>query len=189
MKPLLVIACGRCVWDDLEKVFPMLKADGFDSIAVNYMIMCYPYRLTYAASWHFDFVHRAVQARIYRGLKNKPVSFGPKAFEGVDHVKRFSGESLPTSGMYAARIGAELGYDKIILAGVPFDDTGHFYDPPLNRDVKASYTKFNYWGTSQKDWERLRNKFDGKIKAVSGNLVKCFGEFSEEWLKTKKPLE
>ena len=143
MKPLLVIASGRCVWDDLDKVFPMLKSGGFDSIAVNYMITHYPYRLTYAASWHFDFIHRAVQARIYRGMRNKPISYGPKPYEGVDRVQRFRGEALSTSGCYATRIGAELGYDKIVLAGVPFDDTGHFYDPPLGKKVRASFTKLS----------------------------------------------
>jgi len=183
MKPLLVIASGRCVWDDLEIVFPMLKQTGFDSIAVNHMIIHYPYRLTYAASWHFDYLHRAIQARIYRGLRNKPISYGPKEFEGVDNVQRFRGEVLTTSGMYAARVGLELGYEKIVLAGLPYDETGHFFDPPLDRKVKSSFTKFNYGGSSKKNWEKLRDKFDGKVKAVSGNLVNCFGEVTDEWLR------
>lgn len=186
MKTLLVISSGRCVWDDVEKVTPLIGKH--DTLAINDMIMFWPYDLNYAASWHPDLLVSYIKVRTYKGVRNRPVTYGPKPFTGVDHAGRFYEGNIETSGMYGACIGLYLGYDKIILAGVPFDNTCHFYDAPMDhRILKACpyYNrphKYNYPAT--KTWEELRDNADNKIRAVSGNLIKCFGELTEEWLES-----
>jgi hypothetical protein len=176
MKPLLIISSGWCVWDDVEKAKKLLG--DHDTMAVNHMIMDWPDHLTYGASWHFDLLKHYVRVRTFRNIRNRPIIYGPRAEEEVDEVLRFDGQDVLTSGMYAAYIGKHLGYDKIILCGMPFDDKGHYYD-------KAT-TDFNRIPCHMKSWERLQKKTkkiqDDSIRAVSGNLIKCFGELTEEWL-------
>jgi len=174
MKPLLIISTGRCVWEDLEKVKPF---DGFITMAVNYMILHWPWRLDFAVSWHYDLVPLLVQVRTHRKHRNKPVTYGSKEGQGIDYSGRFKSGGIVTSGMYAACVGLHLGYEKIVIAGVPFDDSGHFYDPPGD-EFK---TRFHY-EKKEKTWLEVKEMAGDKIRVVSGNLIPCFGEFSKEWL-------
>jgi hypothetical protein len=189
-KALLIVSTGRCVWDDLEIVKPF-DADGirraatgqakpfdrFITMAVNCMIFHWPWHLDFAVSGHSDFLPLAVQIRL-NGARNKPVTYSPKEGKGVDHHGKFKRGNRATSGMYAACVGLHLGYDKIIIVGVPFDDSGHFYDPPGNT------TNFEYKNpTVKKIWMELKEMAGDKIRFVSGNFVSDFGEYSEEWLR------
>lgn len=67
--------------------------------------------------------------------------------------------------MFAIRMGLELGYEEIVVAGVPFDDSGHCYD-----DVKTS---FNIEKTLEA-WKEVKEITGDKVKFISGNLVTIF---------------
>ncbi len=181
-KVLLVIAAGRCVWDDLANIIPRLKHEKlpFETMGINYMIFLYDGKLDYAASWHFDWSGMAVKLRTYRGQLNKPILYGPKPYEGVDKVERFHGTSIESSGMYGSYIGLRMGFDKIILVGIPFDDSGHFWQRPQTERTRS---RFSYSWPAKKSWDKLRDDCDDKIRAVSGSLIECFGELTDEWLR------
>ena len=184
MKTLLVVSSGRCVWDDVEKVIPLIGE--YDTLAVNDMIMFWPKHLNYAASWHPDLLLYFIKVRTYKSQRNKPVTYGPKPFDGVDNAGRFYDGDIETSGMYGACIGLHLGYDKIILTGVPFDDTHHFYDPPMDSRIIRACPYYDrphkYKYPATKTWEELRDNANDRIRAVSGSLLDCFGELTEKWL-------
>ena len=64
-----------------------------------------------------------------------------------------------------------LGYDEIILCGVPLDDSHHYFDPDWR---KCSFTKqvplkgngqIKYWADAQ------AKVFQGKVTARSGRLT------------------
>ncbi len=186
MKTLLILSSGRCVWDDIAKVTPWIG--NYDTIAINFMVIHWPHELTYAASLHFDLLPQLVKVRRYRKSLNRPITYGIKPFDGIDFAGKFFDGDIETSGMYAAGIGLHLGYDKIILAGIPFDDSGHFYDPPISSRVyQESYrvrVKHRYCWPASKTWDKFRDKAGDRVRAVSGNLVKCFGELTREWVET-----
>ena len=71
------------------------------------------------------------------------------------------------SGMQAAVIGCELGYSQVILAGIPSDNTGHFY--PCH-DFEAGNGMFH------NHWDRLAHFFAGRVKSLSGKTREMFGE-------------
>ena len=143
------------------------------------MIIYWPWFLDFAVSWHYSWLSLAVQLRTFKSCKrkNKPVTYGPIEGKGVDYNGRFKSGDMVTSGMYAACVGLHLGYDKIVMAGMPFDKSGHFYDPP-GYDFR---TNFNY-ERKEKTWREVKDLAGDRIRVVSGNLVSCFGEFTEEWL-------
>jgi hypothetical protein len=186
MKPLLVISSARCVWDDIEKVRPILS--NYDTLGVNKMIPLWPGQLDHAVSWHFDSLHAIVEVRTYRKLKNRPITYGPKTFKGVDNVGRFDKGSIMTSGMYAVHVALHLGYEKIVLAGIPFDDTGHFYDPPQDHPLFIRHVyrhhEHHYARHAEKAWIKVNEKANNRVRAISGNLIDCFGEVTEDWLKS-----
>lgn len=169
----------------MEEVLPML--DDYDTLGLNYMMLHWKKDLTYAASLHYDALEALMKIRTYRNSDNRPITYGIKPHKGVDNAGRFYDGPIDTSGMYGAVVGLHLGYDKIILAGVPFDGTGHFYDAPveskLYRSGFCSNTPYKYNWPFKGSWDKLRDKAGDRIRAVSGNLVDCFGELTEEWLR------
>lgn len=174
MKTLLIISTGQCVWDDVEKAKSCLVDIEYDTMAVNDMIMYWPENLTYGVSWHFDNLNNWATVRTYRKAKNMPLLYGPKICKGVDCAVTFQ-EHIQTSGMYAVAVGIHLGYDKIIITGIPFDNSGHFYD-------RLSSPEFDYRDHLKEYWATIRRFGKNKARAISGNLVKCFGELTKEWL-------
>ena len=144
------------------------------------MIMYWPGKLTYAASWHSDSMHLFVGVRTNRKSHNRPITYAPKPFKGIDFAVRLKEYGLETSGVsgaYGVAIGCHLGYEKVILAGMPYDDSGYFYTSPTG--IQTPY-KYNY--PEDKAWNNLQDRFGNKIRAVSGDLVRCFGELTDEWL-------
>jgi hypothetical protein len=184
MKTLLILSSGRDVWDEVEKVRPIIGEH--DTLAINYMIILWPDKLDYAVSWHHDLLPRIVDVRTYRNKKNRPVTIGPKPFEGVDRVGRFYDGDIESSGMYAVHVGAHLGYDKIIITGVPFDCAGHFYDPAEEHDLFKNCATINdkhrYVDTAKNMWKKMAKEYGDRVRAVSGNLADCFGKVTEEWM-------
>lgn len=141
--------------------------------------MHWPGELTYAASWHADYITRLLDVRTYRKERNRPITYAPKPFKDIDFAVRLKGYGLETagiSGAYGTAVGCHLGYEKIILAGMPYDDSGHFHESP------AYKTPYEYKYPNNKAWDNIRDKFGSKIRVVSGNLIKCFGEITDEWL-------
>jgi hypothetical protein len=146
-------------------------------MAVNHMIMYWPDSLEYGVSWHHDILPTFLAVRDYRKKSNGTVLYGPKKYEGINHGRFYKGD-ISTSGMYAVCVALHLGYEKIILAGIPFDDSGYFYTPFTTRHGKT----YNYVYPATKQWEDVKKMAGDRVRAISGNLTECFGEFTEEWL-------
>lgn len=74
-----------------------------------------------------------------------------------------------TSGLAAAIVGCELGYDEVVLAGLPADDGGHFY--PSDRFEEYGQDRYRFL------WEALRdNYFNGRVTSLSGNTREWLGK-------------
>ena len=66
-----------------------------------------------------------------------------------------------SSGLFACLVGLGMGYDEIVLAGIPMDDSGHFYDPPT--------TEHKYFENLLPNWRYARDEwFEGKVRSLSG---------------------
>ena len=79
------------------------------------------------------------------------------------------------SGIFAAIVCKELGYKKIILCGIPADDTPRFFDPP--------HKKYHGAQASKENWKRFKHLFKNDcLKSMSGFTKELFGEPTKEWL-------
>lgn len=168
---LLIVGTGRCLWSDVAGL-PEFKA----VMAVNDAGMYWP---SWLRHWYSNDIEQLIH---WSGARRKPLC---KVFEygwdlhssafrdGPDYadVHQWPLPSSGGSGVVSILLGLCLGYTTIVVAGMPFDDTGHFYDPPNAHNLK----KDRYWShfTSETPDELLRRYiplFRGRVVALSGRL-------------------
>jgi hypothetical protein len=77
--------------------------------------------------------------------------------------------------MSAVDLAWLLGYRKIILIGIPMDNSGYFY--------KASdMVNQNFFDKDRtREVGELKGMYGDALKSMSGNTKDCFGLPTEEW--------
>lgn len=168
---LLICGSGRCLWDDVSQ-WQHLKHPPFDGImTVNDTVMYLPWQVNFAYS-HDDvqLVHW-VKGRRRKYLNN----FGCDIeLHSVTHcnsegVVEWPFPSSGSSGLGAAYVGVAMGYSRIVLAGLPLDDSGHFYDPPWVKTNFIRESRERHWREAN---ERL---FKGRVRSFSGRSREILG--------------
>lgn len=167
-KPLIILGCGRNVWDDMRKA----KALTFNPhvMLVNHMGFLFPHKAHHFASVHPDWFEPVLH--FHRGARDdwEPLKFHkPEMYRG--HVPDGADSSL-----FATGVAAHIGYEKIILCGVPLDEGGHFYDPPGYDKYKYLYDHCVY------EWKEGIQQWGDKVRSMSGQTKEWMGEPTEEWL-------
>lgn len=174
--PLLICGSGRCLWDDLER----LGEWPGDMMCVNLCGIFIPRKPQHWVSLHADFFQWMLPLRQQLG----DVTFSAEGVHvghvihthsiqhcaGVMHVwpKLFVPPGEGGSGMGAIRIGFGLGYESCVLAGMPMDGSGYFYDPP---QPTHNHTGF---------FDAVRNahisgELRGRVKSLSGRTRELLG--------------
>lgn len=180
--PVLVAASARCLWDDLEAL-PLADWPG-DVICVNFTGLFFPVHFQHWVSLHGSFLSPWLTIR--KALVPGPHiwTHGPASDPGeiAWDFERGGG----TSSMFACQVAVALGYQKIVLAGVPLDDSGHFYDPPQGKFGFSGFgfLRSNYaTRTQQIEWTSFHAGFGELIRSMSGRTRSIFGAPTREWLE------
>lgn len=169
---LLILGGARCVWDDLSQVD---QSKDYHAMCVNDIVMHYPYDVHHAYSNDDKMLHNWVAAR-------RPRYNMEQTFPILKHtcqkgegyiVWPFPGHG--SSGLNAVYVGLALGYEKIILCGVPLDNSGHYFDPlwiktKFEREVPEKDAGIRYWSNARD------NIFQGKVISMSGRIKDLLGE-------------
>lgn len=125
----MVIGGGRCVWDDLER----FKDEAFEGtrMCVNDIGMHYDRKVDHWVTLHPEWMINWMEYRVNHVASGgqKPLVHSDKVHHAVDVTWKVQ-TSGGTSGLLAVLVGILMGYDPIFLAGVPMDNTGHYFDPP-----------------------------------------------------------
>lgn len=169
---LLIIGSGRCVWNDLIKVNQTLD---WDVCCINDIIMHYPGYITHAYSNDHHTLNKWVDARRPRyrmDFKENILKHTCQVGRNDHFVWPFPGHG--TSALNACYLGIALGYSNIVLAGVPLDNSGHYFDPPwcvtnFINEVPERDGELRYWKDAKE------NIFNGKIKSLSGRTAELLG--------------
>lgn len=169
---LLIVGGGRCVWDDLQRI----SVNNYDIMCMNDIIMHLPYRINHVYSNDDKMLTNWVAARRPRYKKDFEENILKHTCQtGNCIVWPFPGHG--SSGLNACYTGLALGYTEIVLAGVPLDDSGHYFDPPW---VKTNFVKevgmrdgeIKFWANAK------RNIFNGKVRSLSGRTKELLGDLS-----------
>ena len=157
---LAIIGGGRCVWDDVEKL-----GGNFDVMCVNDIIMHYPGEIQYAYSNDARWLPKWLSARRPRYVmeQGKPQLHSCNQGNGITSWP-FPGHG--TSGLNAVYVGIAMGYDEIVLCGVPMDGSGHYFDP---ESLKTNYTG------GMRFWKNVKS-LHPRVYSMSGNTKELLGE-------------
>lgn len=170
---VIILGGGRCVWDDFGSLAPH---HNMKILVVNDVGMHVPY---YPKHWYSNdnkMLDKWLQAR--RPLLKKNIDRGPikmhthQTGTGAMNIWPWPGHG--TSGLNACYTALALGYEKVILCGIPLDDSGHYFDPPWTktnfvREVPERDGEHRWWTMAK------RKVFDGRVKSLSGRSRDLLG--------------
>lgn len=162
----LVVGSARGVWDDLMQV----DVEFYDIMTVNDVGMHLPFRVKYWYSNDSKMLPKWHEARrpSLKLLYGDIPLYSCYTGKGVTQVDVLNGQG--TSGMNAAHFAVKLGYKKVVLAGVPLDNSGHYFDPPGKR------TNFELEEPDMGSWKYAKdNYFQGKVSSLSGRTEELLG--------------
>jgi hypothetical protein len=85
-----------------------------------------------------------------------------------------------TTANLGIRIALVLGYTRIVLAGIPMDNTGNWYKNHIPKDDKKQGKDHtaHLW-----KWTEIATRPVSRfIKSMSGNTADMFGKPDKDWL-------
>lgn len=185
-----LVVCGDAIgiWDDLEAFGcrydvgrGQVRKEGWDFLTINKLVETFPGEVAHAYSNEPALLNRFIAARRSEYAKEfPPVVNTHSCNEGARFRWPWGGHG--TSGLGATLVGIGLGYDQIVLCGLPLDDGPHNGEPPWRRCKFASAEAAGPKdGGVNAHWKRARDlAFDSKVKSMSGR--------TREWLGAPGPV-
>lgn len=174
----LLVGSAPCIFEDLTAV----EGWAFDhKTAVNHALLVLKTQADSYCSLHPDW---NASMMMVSGLLRGPgrgkfvLAHGAVDHPDVNVVWAFRTQR-GTSGLFALRVMLAWGFDKIVLAGLPFDASGHFFDRPEDPVSPAAE-----YGVSEKDcrlWREAAEVFGERVRSLSGNTAEWFGQPTKEW--------
>jgi len=172
---LLVIGSAACVWRDLDRYERRHGVQ--DRMGINDIMPFYPGWLKYGATLHTENLPWWYYGQAVR-MKKANIAHPPMQVHStqpspeVAHVWPIHRDG-GTSGIFGAIVGFLMGYDRVILAGIPCDDQPRFYEP--------TWEYHRQFGTKSvlDEWYRLVEGVPWtreRIKSLSGRTRDIFGE-------------
>ena len=175
----IVMGTGRSIWNDLSR----FKHKGYGVIAVNNMILHYKGRVDHACSMHpeepelWKELRTAYECEQGEIITHSPCTSPHGKEHKTDYTWAIDDSGGGTSSLFAVMLGLALGYNRIVLCGVPMDDSGHFYDPEGYKDgaFRANYIR-NEWSKSKIYY------FKDRVRSMSVWTEDLLGRPTETWL-------
>ena len=185
-KKLAICGDASCVWDDLEKLGCRydhgrggVASIEFDFMTVNKLVETFPGNIEHCYSNEPNLLKKFIAARR---------SEYTREFKGPVHIHscsegaqwRWPWGGHGTSGLGATLVGLGLGYDRIVLCGMPLDNGAHNGEPSWRRCVfetsEAAGPK-NFPTTPNMHWKRaMELAFEGRVKSMSGRTKLWLGQ-------------
>jgi hypothetical protein len=180
-KLLVILGGASCVWKDYKEAQTILRNQHVSLLAINDVIVHINEDFDYAATLHPEKVQDWINQRKARNLSppKKVFSFR-EYYEAVTDVTdyRWNGTdgaySSGSSGLFSIKVGIELGYNKIVLCGIPMDQKlGHFFDE--NAWEQADLYK--------RAWLLNKENLMDKVRSMSGWTREMLGFPTSDWIE------
>lgn len=176
-----LVICGdaACVWDDLERFGcrssggrGMVAKIGWDFLVINKLGETFPGAIEHWYSNAPGLLPVFSQARRQEYAQEfTPPLHTHSCNPGAMWHWPFSGQG--TSGFGAILVGIGLGYESIVLCGLPLDNGPHNGEPPW-RTTRFQTSEVK---DDDKHWKRARETlFKGRVYSMSGRTMEWLGE-------------
>lgn len=161
-----IIGGARCVWNDLE-AHPGPRGD---IMVVNDIGMYLDWPVDHWVSMHRNYLATWIKLRRWHSLAfgGDFESHAHESYEGITNAW-YLDNVFPYSGMFAVQVAVALGYERIVLCGIPQDTQLNFFDPP--------WTKKNHADCNQSLLQNisLNPVFKQCVRSMSGWTRELFG--------------
>jgi hypothetical protein len=173
MKIAIICGSAECLWADIEEYKKLMSGTGIaaDIACINHTAIHFPKDFDLWISWHTELFEELMDQ-----VQCSPTTIGPDDSITVDRMMTFPGFMASDSSLYAVKCLLEMGYDRIILCGVPLDNTRKFYDAP-NAELPQHASS-----NIQKAWKDEARCFSDRVRSFSGNTRALLGAPTKEWL-------
>lgn len=84
-----------------------------------------------------------------------------------------------SSAMFATLIALHMEYRKIVLAGCPLDENGHWFSPENERGPIWEGGTYRAWLDFSQEDDAVR------VRSMSGYTAKIVGEVTRSWLESR----
>jgi hypothetical protein len=182
-KGLIVAGDAACLWADLEAFGARRDVGrgsvgkcGWDIMTVNKVVEVMPANIEHIYSNEPGLLAKFCAAR-----RNEYV----KEFESPRHSHsckpgarwEWPYQGHGTSALGATIAGIGMGYDAVVLCGIPLDDGPHNGEPPWRKcRFKSAEAAGNVETGWNRYWERAAKiAFKGKVKSMSGRTREWLG--------------
>lgn len=186
-KQLAICGDASCVWDDLERLgcrYNHLRGAvahcDWQFMTVNKLVETFPGNIEHAYSNEPMLLNKFIAARRSEYTREFAGPMHTHSIrDGAKWIWPWGGHG--TSALGATVIGIALGYDKIVLCGVPLDDGPHNGEPHWRKCAfatsEAAGPKDAGFNGMDRHWKRaIELGFDGKVKSMSGRTKAWLGE-------------
>ena len=175
---LLITGDGRSLHDDFLK----MKGKDYDLACIGRSIKLYPNAIHWfnadgetAIAWAKQIKSESLLTHTLGEVDGFDVDWDIEQpdyqYEAITGQKgRFHG----SSALFAALAGIEMGYDKVVLAGCPLDDEGHWYFDDTKGPLWLGHD-FMAWVDFSKEPSAK------KVRSLSGFTAKIIGD-ANGWL-------
>lgn len=169
-----VLGGAKCLHKDFDRASELVDPDTI--IATNNAGRDFPTHLPHWVTLHTELMPEWEAEREAMGLPpagqmwtSNTKTIPPEHLGRYRHVPTWDG----SSGLLAITVALSLGYDKIILCGVPLDKRAAHYDDPAPWMDAPRY---------RGAWLKHMGEMVGKVKSYSGWTYLKFGSPTREWL-------
>jgi hypothetical protein len=184
-KQLVVCGDAACIWDDLERLGCRVNGGNarrgavggpWDFLTINKVVETFPGNIEHAYSNEWALLERFIACRRseYKKEFDGPRHTHSRGSSGAKWNWPWSGHA--TSGLGATLVGMWLGYDRIVLCGVPLDDGPHNGEPHWRRCTFSREAADSMDSGMNRYWQRARDlAFQGRVKSMSGRTREWLG--------------
>jgi hypothetical protein len=179
---MIILGGGRTVWEDYffaRSIMSSAEIMCINDIGTQFKAE----HIHHMVSLHVGFFPATKLLRREKGLLHKYVNHCTVKREGVDVVWRMQNAG-GTSGLFATKIALAMGSKKIILCGIPMDNTGHYFDPP--EAEKNRTTKFSAQNSTLAPWRDMKKSklVMDRVRSMGGHTAGIFGKPTKEWVQS-----
>lgn len=181
-RSVVICADGHSVWDDLEALGGRhmsgrgsVQVPDHDLMVINKLGEIFPGNIEHWYSnegQHMELFLKS-RRREYRREFITP-KHTHSCNKGAKHHWPWAGRG--TSGLGAVLTALALGYDQIIIAGMPLDNGPHNGEPPWRQTRFMNEAGETVQGRPHTGWDHaIKTVFKGKVKPMGEKLKKWIG--------------
>jgi len=164
---LVICGSARCLWDDLDQI--TFNRPDYMAINLAGMFLPHPVAHWYSNEWELLPKWSWLRKKMRDYPDHKSIYLHTNNPNADPVINLWNWSPAGTSSLGAVLTGLALGYDRIMVCGVPLDNEGHFYDIPGQQtnfeDVVPDRNGVpRFWA------ECVETVFDGKVSFASGRI-------------------